>query len=100
MDETWIMLNSEEDIISQQFNSGNQLEDWAMNFTGLEILNYLREQMSGDEEAFIDGFECRVLQPGKKWQTGKIRIKINVEFCPDDPSEPDSPLDDIRKMDR
>lgn len=97
MDKTWISLDPEEDVISQQFNSENQIEDWALNFTGIQILDHLREQLSEDEQAFIDGFECKVLQPGKKWQTGKIRI--NVEFCPDDPTEPDSPLDDIRKMD-
>ncbi|MCT7957368.1 KGK domain-containing protein [Laspinema palackyanum] len=98
MDETWIILNSEEDVISQKFNSENQIEDWPFNFTGIEILDHVREQLSEDEQVFIDGFECKVLQPGKEWQTGKIRI--NVEFCPDDPTEPDSPLDDIRKMDR
>ncbi|MCT7974931.1 KGK domain-containing protein [Laspinema olomoucense] len=98
MEESWIILNSEEDIISQQFNSENQIEDWPWNFTGIQILDHLREQLSEEEQAFIDGFECRVLQPGKKWQTGKIRI--HVEFCPDDPTEPDSPLDEIRKMDR
>lgn len=97
MDETWISLNPEEDVISQQFNSENQIEDWALNFTAIQILDHLREQLSEDEQSFIDGFECRVLQPGKKWQIGKIRI--NVEFCPDDPDEPDSPLDEIRKMD-
>jgi hypothetical protein len=97
MDENWIILNPEEDVISQQFNSENLIEDWPLNFTGIQILDHLREQLSEDEQVFIDGFECQVLQPGKKWQTGKIRI--NVEFCPDDPTEPDSPLDEIRKMD-
>lgn len=97
MDETWIILNPEEDVISQQSNSENLIEDWPLNFTGIEILDYLREQLGDNEQVFIDGFECKVLQPGKKWQTGKIRI--NVEFCPDEPPEPDSPLDEIRKMD-
>ncbi|MCT7983428.1 hypothetical protein NG796_08985 [Laspinema sp. A4] len=98
MDESWIILNSEEDVISQQFNSENQIEDWPLNFTGIQILDHLREHLSEDEQAFIDGFECKVLQPGKKGQTGKIRI--NVQFCPDNLKEPDSPLDDIRKMER
>jgi hypothetical protein len=97
MDETWIILNPEEDVISQKSNFQNPIENLPLNFTCLEILDHLREYLSGDEEAFIDGFECQVLQPGKKWQTGKIRI--NIEFCPDNPSEPDSPLDEIRKMD-
>lgn len=98
MDETWIILNPEEDVISQQSNSENLIEDWPLNFTGIEILDYLREQLGDNEQVFIDGFACKVLQPGKEWQTGKIRI--NVEFCPNNPTEPDSPLDEIRKMDR
>jgi hypothetical protein len=24
--------------------------------------------------------------------------KVDLEFCPDEPNEPESPLDDIRKM--
>lgn len=98
MDETWISLNPEEDVISRQFNSVNQIEGWPANFTGIQILNYVRLKLSEKEQVLIDGFECRVLQPGKKWQTGKIRI--HIEFCPDNPTEPDSPLDEIRKMDR
>ncbi|MCT7988157.1 KGK domain-containing protein [Laspinema olomoucense] len=97
MDENWIILNAEDDVISQQSNSGNLIEDWPVKFTGIEILDHLREYLSEDEQVFLDGLECKVLQPGKKWQTGKIRIK--VLFCPDNPSEPDSPLDEIRKMD-
>jgi hypothetical protein len=99
MDNQWIDLHPENDVISQQFNFPNKIEHWPLNFTGSEILAYVRVQLGEDEEAFINGFECQVLQPGKKWQTGKIRIKINVEFCPDDPIEPESPLDEIRKMD-
>ena len=49
------------------------------------------------------GVYCEILQPGKNWQKGKVRIKVTLEFCPDEPEieeikEPESPLDDLRRM--
>jgi hypothetical protein len=44
-----------------------------------------------------DGVECEILKPGNNWQKGKVRIKISLEFCPDEALEPPSPLDDIRR---
>jgi hypothetical protein len=54
---------------------------------------------------------CQILRiGGKGWQKGKLKIqvsksiindnldKVYLEFCPDEPDEPESPLDDIRKM--
>lgn len=59
-----------------------------------------------------NGVECEILKRGTKdWQSGKVRIKISLEFCPDESeikeitkteqpesSTPESPLDDLRKM--
>lgn len=58
---------------------------------------------------FRDGIDCEVLKIGAKgWQKGKVKINLQVslEFCPDEPeveetslsNEPESPLDDIRRM--
>jgi hypothetical protein len=45
-----------------------------------------------------EGLDCEVLTIGsKQWKQGKIQIKVTVEFCPDEPEIPSSPLDDIRK---
>ncbi|MCL6754990.1 hypothetical protein KBT16_30050 [Nostoc sp. CCCryo 231-06] len=33
-----------------------------------------------------------------KFTTGELNITVVLEFYPDNPSEPESPLDDIRKM--
>ncbi len=55
---------------------------------------------------------CQILQVnGKGWQKGKINIeicispdgktqfdKVNLEFFPEQPIEPESPLDDIREI--
>ncbi|MEH2266059.1 KGK domain-containing protein [Nostoc sp.] len=66
-----------------------------------------------------EGISCQVLKVGSTdWQAGKLRIKVSteiiypltfkegvklnitvvLEFYPDNPNEPESPLDDIRKM--
>ncbi|AFY40708.1 KGK domain-containing protein [Nostoc sp. PCC 7107] len=50
---------------------------------------------------FTEGIECEILKLGAKaWQPGKIRIKVTLEFIPDEPkiTEPESPLDDLRRM--
>ncbi|MGB3514204.1 MAG: KGK domain-containing protein [Microcoleaceae cyanobacterium] len=36
----------------------------------------------------VDGLECEVLRLGaQSWQKGKIKVKVTVEFCPDEPEE-------------
>jgi hypothetical protein len=40
-----------------------------------------------------DGVDCQILKPSKNWQKGKLRMKVSLEFCPD---EPKSPLDEFR----
>ncbi|MEA5618482.1 KGK domain-containing protein [Cronbergia sp. UHCC 0137] len=55
--------------------------------------------------------ECQLLKVGGKgWQKGRIKINLSIlpdrrsmkysvdlEFCPDEPETPESPLDDLRK---
>ncbi|MBD1920822.1 hypothetical protein H6F77_06950 [Microcoleus sp. FACHB-831] len=61
---------------------------------------------------FREGKDCEVLRIGVNgWKKGKMRIKLTVEFIPDEPeipetpaskepeiSQPQSPLDDIRRI--
>lgn len=56
-----------------------------------------------------EGIYCQILKIGSKgWQKGKLQIEINhniksgetqtsIKFCPDEPLEQKSPLDDIRQ---
>ena len=55
----------------------------------------------------FEGVESEILCPGKGWRKGKIRLTL--EFLPDEPeleeietnkeiAQPESPLDDIRRM--
>jgi hypothetical protein len=57
------------------------------------------------------GVNCELLKPGSNgWKKGKVRIKMILEFCPDEPEveeisesqepkipQPESPLDDLRQ---
>ncbi len=57
------------------------------------------------------GLDCEILQPSKGWQKGKVRIRISIEFCPDEPEVTEVPesnelengqskslLDDVRQI--
>jgi hypothetical protein len=56
-----------------------------------------------------EGIDCQLLRIGAKgWPKGKLKIEVNrsfqsgeaqtsIKFCPDEPLEPKSPLDDIRQ---
>ncbi|MEG4085299.1 MULTISPECIES: KGK domain-containing protein [unclassified Microcoleus] len=80
------------------------------NFHGgkLHNIRYLYEKWFGE------GIDCEILRVGAQgWQKGKIRLKLNVtiEFCQEKPeveetpennesetSQPESPLDDLRRQ--
>ncbi|MBW4448085.1 MAG: hypothetical protein KME38_14765 [Spirirestis rafaelensis WJT71-NPBG6] len=49
---------------------------------------------------FKDGVPCEILKVNSnRWQKGKFRIKITLQFCLDEAeiTQPESPLDDIRR---
>lgn len=56
---------------------------------------------------FTRGVGCKILKPGMPWQTGRIRLKVSVEFVPDEADSPqdgqsgeplDTTLEEIRQM--
>lgn len=64
-----------------------------------------------NEIKFNSLIDCEILKiGGKGWQKGKLKIQICIspdnsgldevylEFCPDEPNEPVSSLDDIRQI--
>lgn len=50
-----------------------------------EISNALQSQLGVSSLGWLEeGVKCEILMlGGQSWQPGKIRITINVEFCPD-----------------
>ncbi|MEG4805313.1 KGK domain-containing protein [Microcoleus sp. ARI1-B5] len=81
-----------------------------------QFQTYLKNSISLVEKIkdvlFDEGIAGKVLRFGSQgWQKGKIRVKICVEFCPDEPEaeqtpeknesetpKPESPLDDLRRQ--
>ncbi|MEG3903729.1 KGK domain-containing protein [Microcoleus sp. B4b_D2] len=67
---------------------------------------------SQQQQWFGNGINCEALKIGAKgWQKGKVKIRVILEFCPDEPeveekpennesetSKPESPLDDLRRQ--
>ncbi len=52
-------------------------------------------------EIFKQGTKVEILEPGKEWVIGNVRLRLVVEFVPDEPENNThgkfvSPLDDIR----
>ncbi len=83
------------DLVKFAFNDPNQIPE--------RIFDLLRANgvYINPKDAFGNGLDGEVLKIGAKgWQKGKLRIRVSVEFCPDEPeiSEPESPLDDLRQM--
>jgi hypothetical protein len=62
----------------------------------VEHLNYRGIKTKGKQSVWLqEGVDCRILRAGViGWQKGRLKVKVSVEFIPD---EPESPLDDIRQ---
>jgi hypothetical protein len=73
----WVVLQD------QTFKAGDLIT--ALN-------HYLPGAGRATEMLLGKGLACEVLKPGFNWRKGKV--KLSLEFCPD---EPKSPLDDLRQ---
>ncbi|MEM9542479.1 MAG: KGK domain-containing protein [Cyanobacteria bacterium P01_E01_bin.42] len=71
-----------------------------------KILQSARSSYTTEMKLLSDGVECELMKnTGGGWKKGKFRLKMSLEFCPDEPEEqqnespgqPESVLDDIRK---
>ena len=91
----------------------------TMSMSTMSISTRMRELQINEETKIMagdikwnspkEGIDCQVLKIGSKgWQKGKVQIEVNkniksgeaqtsIKFCPDEPLEPKSPLDDIRQ---
>ncbi|MBE9003596.1 KGK domain protein [Fortiea sp. LEGE XX443] len=77
----------------------------SLNFCGIQIEpgGYLvgSKYYKQYQRWFTEGIDCEILKLGAKaWLPGKLRIKITLEFIPDQPeiAELESPLDDLRRL--
>ena len=89
---------NQDDVVSVKPDTFNNL-DVSKTFKVLDLIVAIREYVGADgtdEENLYygKGLNSEVLKLGAKgWQKGKVRITL--EFCPD---EPESPLGDLRQQ--
>lgn len=87
--------NIENTIYSELANQSNlQIEQ------NTEISNNDSEKIVYKNEWLGEGTYCEVLKLGAEdWQKGKIKVRVSVEFCPDEQEsdQPESSIDDIRQ---
>jgi hypothetical protein len=119
MSDNFSPLN-EQEIMQVPKNLGDELNLSNNNFQlfpltgeqlGSAIQRHLQVSKDMKNKLFNEGLDCEALKFGSNgWQKGKIRVKMTVEFCPDEPEETETPaeqskaeksnpdsLDDLRK---
>ncbi|MBD1809972.1 KGK family protein [Microcoleus sp. FACHB-SPT15] len=103
------------DLLKQQINkrfTENQ-NIFSINFFTLPIGHEVKIELNDIQLCNLSR-DCKLLKVGSKgWQKGKLRIQvdkkilhphqshetqISLEFCPDEPTVPESPLDDLRQL--
>lgn len=88
------MIDSFVESLESQGIKGVQIYEgvsWGRGGTRMQSANYKWSS---------EGKNCEILKIGSKgWQKGKFRVKISLEFEPEEPEikEPESPLDDLRR---
>lgn len=106
-------LNNDDDVIAfspnslckiaklkevvDSFISGYLVKQRCNHFENKQITD---TYSSNEIDWYKTGKECEILQVGSNgWKKGKIRLKVSLEFIPDEPEikEIESPLDDIRQ---
>lgn len=104
-------LTNEGDVISvQSDNMHGHINNYPM-FKLADIVRKLSCKLVGMNETYwdkedyeekkwvTDGVNCEVLNVSDgKWKKGKVKVKVVVEFCPDEPMASQSPLDDLRQQ--
>ncbi len=50
-----------------------------------EFMAIIKEKLGEEENFFTEGVDCEILRPGKNWQKGKVKMRL--EFYPDEPKD-------------
>ncbi|MBD1887945.1 hypothetical protein H6F82_01240 [Coleofasciculus sp. FACHB-SPT9] len=68
-----------------------------VNEMKLQVMHCLGGEMKNLASDWLgDGLTCELLKPRKEWQKGKLRLRL--EFVPDEPSDNHESLDPLRKQ--
>ena len=90
-------------------NNGNTIFDWSRHpFTSTkQVFDDIKTALLAGfrpPQLYTDGLKAEIMEPGKAWVKGKFRLRIVLEFIPDETEENKlignsaSSLDDFRKM--
>ncbi len=79
-------------IYDPMFKAAKLLLEMRSRVIDIYSHHWQEESAQPKKRWLSDGVRCELLKPGGRWQSGKIRMRICLEFCPD---EPVSPLDNI-----
>ncbi|WP_035152422.1 KGK domain-containing protein [Calothrix sp. 336/3] len=104
-----IILN-DDDVFSTDEET-SFFDQWTMRVSVFKsnMKDWVQEKVSSDQEDWVcEGVEAEILQSvGGGWKKGRVKIRLELEFIPDDPlienteeddlQAPPSPLDDFRK---
>ncbi len=113
MSDKWESLNSDDDVVHFEQQKLSGLSATLLNS---QLSKSVENKFAGSygytqANIFEEGLKSKILTPGKQWRTGKIRMRLSFEFCPDEPeqeavlesnlleaSSESSPLDDLREQ--
>ncbi|MDB9451151.1 KGK domain-containing protein [Dolichospermum circinale] len=87
-------------------NIGNNSDFLVEFWNGLreQKIYYVERDGYSVTESFTEGMDAEILNLGSKsWKKGKLKFKLSVEFYVEEEEieeikEPESPLDDLRRM--
>ncbi|MBW4683413.1 MAG: hypothetical protein KME19_25490 [Microcoleus vaginatus WJT46-NPBG5] len=101
-DEFEVLNNQADDLLSlSNENNSNLSACWPHPIVKVYKLSdklheYLMSGLHSQRIFLNEGMPCEFLKLGSpKWRKGRLKVKLVLEFYPD---EPESPLDDIREM--
>ena len=120
LDKATFTVRRFKELVARKFDYILLSIEGAENESRKKSIYYWMQSLSLNEETTIsagdinwsspqEGIDCKILKIGAKgWQEGKLKIEVNknlksgktqasIKFCPDEPPEQKSPLDDIRQ---
>ncbi|CAD5979397.1 hypothetical protein PCC9214_04505 [Planktothrix tepida] len=85
---TCLVEKLKQDIEFALKKCANRIIELLVSKQSNQSLYVIKGDSRYDWQWFEEGKECKLLKLGtKEWQPGKVRIKVTLEFCPDEPEE-------------
>ncbi|MGB3403044.1 MAG: KGK domain-containing protein [Microcoleaceae cyanobacterium] len=110
--EAFIVIELNDKIDNFLYNNRDTFFNHIKGYLYINLDDKYREVGTFYKEWCKEGVECQLLKPGEKWQKGKVRFSMKIEFFPDEAEEEtveenghqevekinNSPLDEIRQQ--